>query len=76
MNMLDWHGGRSDLSGLALLNMSPTDAEIDLATVQAYRLGRLRDEMAQRDISALILSDSDQHPLRHRDAQHAGVLSA
>jgi len=37
--------------------MSSVTADIDHVAVRGYRLGRLRQEMAQRDIAAVILSD-------------------
>jgi len=57
MAELDWHGGRSDLSALSLLDRAPESAGIDLAAVRAWRLGRVRAQMAARGIAALILSD-------------------
>jgi len=57
MNMLDWHAERSNLSALSSLTMSSVTADIDHVAVRGYRLGRLRQEMAQRDIAAVILSD-------------------
>lgn len=58
MTVLDWHGARSDLSGITLLDQAPESAGIDLRQVRLYRLGRVRAEMAKREIDALILSDS------------------
>jgi Xaa-Pro aminopeptidase len=54
MTALDWHAERD---AIALLDAAPESVGIDLAAVRAYRLGRVRSEMAQRDIDALILSD-------------------
>ncbi|MGO1119198.1 M24 family metallopeptidase [Rhodovibrionaceae bacterium A322] len=54
---LDWHAGRSDLSGLALLDRAPESSGIDLAAVRRYRQARLRAEMSKREIAAVILSD-------------------
>ena len=54
---LDWHAGRSDLSGLALLDRAPESEGIDLKAVRQYRQGRVRSEMARRGIDAVILSD-------------------
>ncbi len=56
MAQLDWHAERSDLSEIALLDRDP-DADIDMAAVRAYRLSRVRTEMARREIAALVLSD-------------------
>jgi Xaa-Pro dipeptidase len=57
MAVLDWHAERSDLSGIALLDRAPESAGIDLRAVRAWRQGRLRAEMAKRDIAAVILTD-------------------
>lgn len=42
----------------ALLDVAPESEGIDLSEVRRYRLGRVRAEMAARDIGAVILSDS------------------
>ena len=57
MANFDWHAERSDLSGIVLLDRAPESEGIDLIAVRAYRLGRVRAEMAKRDIAAVILSD-------------------
>ncbi|PWE32091.1 peptidase M24 [Maritimibacter sp. 55A14] len=57
MAELDWHAERSDLQNLALLDRAPDDAGIDLVAVRRYRQARVRHEMAQRGIGAVILSD-------------------
>jgi len=57
MAELDWHAERADLADIALLDRAPADEGIDLAAVRGYRLGRVRAEMAARDIAAVILSD-------------------
>ncbi|WP_294622226.1 Xaa-Pro peptidase family protein [uncultured Roseovarius sp.] len=57
MAELDWHAERTDLAALAQLDRSPEDEGIDLVSVRVYRLGRVRAEMAKRDIAAVILSD-------------------
>ena len=57
MANFDWHSERSDLSGIVLLDRAPESEGIDLKGVRAYRLGRVRAEMAKRDIAAVILSD-------------------
>ena len=54
---LDWHAGRSDLSGLALLDRAPESEGIDLKAVRQYRQARVRSEMARSSIDAVILSD-------------------
>ena len=56
MTALDWHAERSDLETIGRLDRTP-QADIDLAAVRSYRLGRVRTEMAKRDIGAAILSD-------------------
>ncbi|ANK79436.1 MAG: peptidase M24 [Rhizobiales bacterium NRL2] len=58
MAELDWHRDRAVHPDLKLLDLAPESAGIDLAAVRRYRLGRVRAEMARRDIQALILSDS------------------
>jgi len=57
MANFDWHAERSDLSGIVLLDRAPESEGIDLKAVRAYRLERVRAEMAKRDIAAVILSD-------------------
>ena len=57
MANFDWHAERSDLSGIVLLDRAPESEGIDLKAVRAYRLGRVRAEMAKRDIAVVILSD-------------------
>ena len=57
MTTLDWHSGRSNLSGLALLDNAPESKGIDMQAVRSYRLSRVREEMKKRDIGALIVSD-------------------
>ena len=55
---IDWHGDRARLADIRLLDRNPEPGEIDEKAVRAYRLQRVRDEMARRDVAALILSDS------------------
>ncbi|CAG8195432.1 unnamed protein product [Penicillium olsonii] len=57
MATLDWHAERGDLSNLALLDRAPESEGIDLQALRLYRLGRVRGQMAQYGIDALILSD-------------------
>jgi Xaa-Pro aminopeptidase len=57
MTELDWHAERSDLANLAQLDRAPEIEGIDLKAVRAYRQGRVRAEMAERGIAAVILSD-------------------
>lgn len=57
MAELDWHAGRGDLAGLALLDRAPEGEGIDLAAVRAYRQGRVRAQMARYGVDAVILSD-------------------
>jgi Xaa-Pro dipeptidase len=54
---LDWHGERSDLPELALLDQLAPAEPIDLVAVRSYRLGRVRAEMAARSIDACVLLD-------------------
>jgi hypothetical protein len=54
---LDWHGDRSDLPDLALLDQLETDEPIDLAAVRAYRLGRVRAQMESYSLDACVLVD-------------------
>jgi hypothetical protein len=54
---LDWHGDRSGLCGLTLLDQLETDEPIDLAAVRAYRLSRVRAQMEERSVDACILLD-------------------
>jgi Xaa-Pro dipeptidase len=57
MTTLDWHAERSDLTDIELLDQAPESLGIDLRAVRLYRLGRVRAEMRQRAISALVISD-------------------
>src|SRR5919205_1880901 len=54
---LDWHADRSDLPELALLDRVAVDEPIDLAAVRAYRLGRVREQMAAHSLDACVLLD-------------------
>jgi Xaa-Pro dipeptidase len=54
---LDWHAERSDLPELTTLDQLKTQAPIDLAAVRAYRLGRVRRQMAAYSLDACILLD-------------------
>lgn len=55
MAELDWHAERSDLEGLALLDQD--QEPIDEVAVRGYRLGRVRAQMAELGVDALVLSD-------------------
>ena len=57
MTELDWHAERADLEGLAQLDREPADKDIDLVAVRGYRLNRVRAQMAELGVDALILSD-------------------
>ncbi|MFW6274711.1 MAG: M24 family metallopeptidase [Spirochaetota bacterium] len=57
MALIEWHSENDDFSGLRLHENAPESTGIDLKAVRLYRLGRVRAEMARRDIAALILSD-------------------
>jgi Xaa-Pro aminopeptidase len=57
MANFDWHAERSDLDGIALLDRAPEGEGIDLKAVRLYRLGRVREQMANFGVDAVILSD-------------------
>jgi Xaa-Pro dipeptidase len=57
MAELDWHADRGDLDGLAQLDREPANEGIDLVAVRRYRLNRVRSQMAQLGVDAVILSD-------------------
>ena len=57
MGTLDWHAERSDLDRIVLLDRAPESMGIDLAKVRLYRQSRVRSEMENRGIAAVILSD-------------------
>ena len=57
MANFDWHAERSDLAGIALLDRAPESEGIDLKAVRLYRLNRVRQQMANYNVDALILSD-------------------
>jgi Xaa-Pro aminopeptidase len=52
---LDWHRDRSTV---ALLDAAPESVGIDLAEVRRYRLGRVRAQMVEHGVDALLLSDA------------------
>ena len=54
---LDWHADRSDLPELATLDQLSAEESIDLAAVRAYRLGRVREQMAAHALDACVLLD-------------------
>jgi Xaa-Pro dipeptidase len=54
---LDWHADRSDLPELMTLDQLTAQEPIDLAAVRAYRLGRVREQMAAYSVDACILID-------------------
>jgi Xaa-Pro dipeptidase len=54
---VDWHAERADLPDLATLDQLEVGEPIDLAAVRAYRLGRVREQMAARSVDACILLD-------------------
>ena len=57
MANLDWHLTRSGLRSVDLVDNAPESASIDLGAVRRYRQARVREEMAKRDVAAVILSD-------------------
>ena len=54
---LDWHGDRSDLPDLALLDRLEAEESIDLEAVRAYRLARVRAQMDAYSLDACVLLD-------------------
>jgi Xaa-Pro dipeptidase len=54
---IDWHADRSDLPELVLLDQLGSREPIDLAAVRAYRLGRVRAQMAAHSLDACVLLD-------------------
>jgi Xaa-Pro aminopeptidase len=54
---LDWHADRSDLADLTTLDQLQAQEPIDLAAVRAYRLERVREQMADYSLDACILLD-------------------
>lgn len=54
---LDWHGDRSDLPDLALLDQLAPREPIDLVAVRSYRLARVRAQMEVQSIDACVLLD-------------------
>jgi Xaa-Pro aminopeptidase len=54
---LDWHAERSDLPELTTLDQLEAQEPIDLAAVRAYRLERVREQMAAYSLDACILLD-------------------
>jgi Xaa-Pro dipeptidase len=55
MATFDWHKDRTDADVHQIDDVGAPP--VDLARVRAYRLGRVRTQMAQRDIAACILVD-------------------
>lgn len=56
MTQLDWHAG-SGTKWINLLDTAPESEGIDLAAVRRYRQNRVREQMNERGIGALIVSD-------------------
>lgn len=54
---LDWHGDRSDLAELTLLDQLQADEPIDLEAVRAYRLTRVREQLEAYSLDACVLLD-------------------
>ncbi|MGA8260980.1 MAG: M24 family metallopeptidase, partial [Arenicellales bacterium] len=54
---LNWHAQSPALRSLSLLDRDLADDEIDQATVRAYRLGRVREQMAECGVDACLLFD-------------------
>lgn len=57
MTTLDWHRERRYPSDIHSLDRASNNPEIDLRAVRGYRLGRVRAEMRQRGIAAMVISD-------------------
>jgi Xaa-Pro dipeptidase len=57
MANFDWHGERSDLSAVVLMDRAPESEGIDLKAVRQYRQRRVREQMRRYGIDAVILSD-------------------
>lgn len=57
MAELDWHAERADLEGMALLDREPDGEDIDMTAVRRYRLNRVRSQMLELGMDAVILSD-------------------
>ena len=57
MTLIDWHADREGASAPGSFDRDPAPGEIDIKAVRAYRLQRLRTQMAERGIAACILSD-------------------
>jgi len=58
MTFFDWHGDQGQAVGFTTYDRDPSIDEIDVKAVRAYRIGRVRAEMAARNIDACILSDA------------------
>jgi Xaa-Pro aminopeptidase len=58
MTFFDWHNEQGRAMRFPTYDRDPGADEIDLQVVRAYRLGRVRAEMAKRNIDACILSDA------------------
>lgn len=54
----DWNTERDAAGTEELLNRAPRNSDIDLKAVRAYRLSRLRYQMATQGIDAAVLCDS------------------
>ncbi|QGU00300.1 Aminopeptidase YpdF (MP-, MA-, MS-, AP-, NP- specific) [Candidatus Syntrophocurvum alkaliphilum] len=57
MALVEWHLDNTDQAGVDINENAPENIGIELQSVRLYRLEQVRKEMANRDISALILSD-------------------
>jgi Xaa-Pro dipeptidase len=54
---LDWHADRSDLPELATVDRLAAEEPIDVVAVRAYRLGRVREQIAAHTLDACVLLD-------------------
>ncbi len=57
MAHLDWHAGSPGITDPPPIHGTPRQDGIDLVAVRAYRLGRVREQMARIGVDALIISD-------------------
>lgn len=58
MTFYDRHSDQGQAVGFATYDRDPSVDEIEVKAVRAYRIGRVRTEMAARNIDACILSDA------------------
>lgn len=54
---IDWHAGRGDLPELVTIDRLASEEEIDFVALRAYRLGRVREQLAAQALDACVLVD-------------------